>query len=152
MGIETIVTALRCISSFENKEQHCESCPFYEAERLSAEIAEKFGTDEWPSCNCDAVGFAAADLIENQQREIEALMQANRALRQRWIPVTERLPEPETYDYVLACVTEKKTRIDYRNAVVMAFVSEEGLVDVEIDCVLGGVTHWMPLPEAPEVK
>lgn len=70
--------------------------------------------------------------------------------RQRWIPVTERLPEATDGDYVLACVTWKDTHIDYQNAVVMAFVSEEGLVDVEMDCVLDGVTHWMPLPEGPE--
>lgn len=70
--------------------------------------------------------------------------------RQRWIPVTERLPEATDGDYVLACVTWKDTHIDYRDAVVMAFVSEDGLVDVEMDCVLDGVTHWMPLPEGPE--
>lgn len=72
--------------------------------------------------------------------------------RQRWIPVTERLPEATDGDYVLACVTWKDTHIDYQNAVVMAFVSEDGLVDVEMDCVLDGVTHWMPLPEGPEVE
>ena len=72
--------------------------------------------------------------------------------RQRWIPVTERLPETTDGDYVLACVTWKDTHIDYQNAGVMAFVSEEGLVDVEMDCVLDGVTHWMPLPEGPEVE
>lgn len=70
--------------------------------------------------------------------------------RQRWIPVTERLPEATDGDYVLACVTWKDTHIDYRDAVVMAFVSEDGLVDVEMDCVLDGVTHWMPLPKGPE--
>ena len=72
--------------------------------------------------------------------------------RQRWIPVTERLPETTDGDYVLAYVTWKDTHIDYQNAVVMAFVSEDGLVDVEMDCVLDGVTHWMPLPEGPEVE
>ena len=72
--------------------------------------------------------------------------------RQRWIPVTERLPEATDGDYVLACVTWKDTHIDYQNAVVMAFVSEDGLVDVEMDCVLDGVTHWMPLPAPPEVE
>lgn len=72
--------------------------------------------------------------------------------RTRWIPVTERLPEVTDGDYVLACVTWKDTHIDYQNAVVMAFVSEDGLVDVEMDCVLDGVTHWMPLPEPPEVE
>ena len=72
--------------------------------------------------------------------------------RTRWIPVTERLPETTDGDYVLACVTWKDAHIDYRDAVVMAFVSEDGLVDVEMDCVLDGVTHWMPLPEGPEVE
>ena len=72
--------------------------------------------------------------------------------RTRWLPVTERLPEATGGDYVLACVTWKDTHIDYHNAVVMAFVSEDGLVDVEMDCVLDGVTHWMPLPAPPEVE
>lgn len=72
--------------------------------------------------------------------------------RTRWNPVTERLPETTDGDYVLACVTWKGAHIDYRDAVVMAFVSEDGLVDVEMDCVLDGVTHWMPLPEGPEVE
>ena len=72
--------------------------------------------------------------------------------RTRWSPVTERLPEVTDGDYVLACVTWKDTHIDYQNAVVMAFVSEDGLVDVEMDCVLDGVTHWMPLPAPPEVE
>lgn len=83
MTTNEIVTGLRCISSPGGKEKHCERCPFYTKEHLSAEVAEKVGTDEWTSCDCDAVGFAAADLIENQQREIEALRQANTALRER---------------------------------------------------------------------
>lgn len=94
----------------------------------------------------------AADLIERLTarctRYAEEIAVAQE--RQRWIPVTERLPEATDGDYVLACVTWKDTHIDYQNAVVMAFVSEEGLVDVEMDCVLDGVTHWMPLPEGPE--
>ena len=33
----------------------------------------------------------------------------------------------------------------------MAFVCEEGFVDVELDEVITeGVTHWMPLPEPPK--
>ena len=43
-----------------------------------------------------------------------------------------------------------RDKIDYRNAVVMAFVCEEGFVDVELDEVITeGVTHWMPLPKRP---
>lgn len=45
-------------------------------------------------CDCEAILFAAADLIENQQRHIEALIQANDSLKDGlamhgWIPVTE---------------------------------------------------------------
>ena len=96
----------------------------------------------------------AADLIEKLiarcARYAEEIAVAQE--RPRWVPVDERLPEATDGDYVLACVTWKDTHIDYQNAVVMAFVSEEGLVDVEMDCVLDGVTHWMPLPEGPEVE
>lgn len=70
--------------------------------------------------------------------------------REKWVPVTERLPDTEKQDYVLVCVTEKCSKIEYQNAVVMAFVSEEGFVDVEMDYLLQGVTHWMPLPDGPE--
>ncbi|MBR2132265.1 MAG: DUF551 domain-containing protein [Oscillospiraceae bacterium] len=66
----------------------------------------------------------------------------------RWIPVTERLPDKG--DYVLVCATCKVTnKIDYMNAVTMAFVCVEGFIDTELDEVLAGVTHWMPLPEPP---
>lgn len=95
---------------------------------------------------------AAADLIEKLTdrcaRYADEIAVAQE--RARWVPVEERLPDATDVDYVLACVTWKDTHIDYQNAVVMAFVSEEGLVDVEMDCVLDGVTHWMPLPEPPE--
>lgn len=95
---------------------------------------------------------AAADLIEKLTdrcaRYAEEIAVAQE--RTRWIPVTERLPEATDGDYVLACVTWKDTHIDYQNAVVMAFVSEDGLVDVEMDCVLDGVTHWMRMPAPPE--
>lgn len=43
------------------------------------------------------------------------------------------------------------SKIDYVNAVTMAFVCEEGFEDVELDEVITeGVTHWMPLPEPPK--
>ena len=64
MTREEIVTALRCCaSSGENSCKHCTECP-------------STGND----CESE-LQFAAADLIENQQREIEALRQANEGLR-----------------------------------------------------------------------
>ena len=67
-----------------------------------------------------------------------------------WISVKDRLPDRG--QYVLVCCTMKVTsKIDYVNAVTMAFVCEEGFVDVELDEVITeGVTHWMPLPEPPK--
>lgn len=64
MTREEIVTALRCCaSSGENSCKHCTECP-------------STGND----CESE-LQFAAADLIENQQREIEALRQTNEGLR-----------------------------------------------------------------------
>ena len=68
-----------------------------------------------------------------------------------WISVKDRLPEREQDDYVLVCCTMNVTSIiNYENAVTMAYVCEEGFMDVELNEVITrGVTHWMPLPEPP---
>lgn len=153
MKNEEIVRALRCVST-AGGENACEYCPYWKEEEVPEEERPIYGADTMHSCDVDRVGLDGADLIERLTarcaRYAEEIAVAQE--RQRWIPVTERLPEATDGDYVLACVTWKDTHIDYQNAVVMAFVSEEGLVDVEMDCVLDGVTHWMPLPEGPEVE
>ena len=95
-------------------------------------------------------------MVEKYSRACQERDRANELLQKgqekhRWIPVTERLPDPNNDgDYVIICATEKNDRIDYQNAVIMAFVCDEGFVDTEMDFVLTGVTHWMPLPEPPE--
>ena len=62
MTREEIVTALRCCDGGEYDE--CNKCPLRDG------------------INCrNLLALAAADLIENQQREIEALRQANEGLR-----------------------------------------------------------------------
>lgn len=96
-----------------------------------------FGCGYEHSCSvrgCAILRSAAATLEKNQ-----------------WINVKDRMPDTDDGgDYVIVCATEKNDRIDYRNAVMMAFVCDEGFVDTEMDCVLTGVTHWMPLPEPPK--
>lgn len=62
MTRDEIVTALRCCATGECEE--CLKCPLL----LEEECLNPLNT-------------AAADLIENQQREIEALRQANEGLR-----------------------------------------------------------------------
>jgi len=61
---------------------------------------------------------------------------------QRWIPVSERLPEP--YTRVLACIKSGYMEVDY--------MYSEPIVDVGIADFnsLDNVTHWMPLPPSPE--
>ena len=62
MTRDEIVTALRCCAGGEYDE--CNKCPMCDG------------------INCrDLLDLAAADLIENQQRHIEALMQANNSLK-----------------------------------------------------------------------
>jgi hypothetical protein len=66
MTRDEIVTALRCCAI---SEANCKgNCAFFGTSSLDEYCSQKKNT-------------AAADLIENQQRHIEALMQANAALR-----------------------------------------------------------------------
>lgn len=63
MTRDEIVTALRCCAG-----DSCEGCPY-----------DEIFTIEDAKCIGKAMGYAA-DLIENQQRHIEALMKANDSL------------------------------------------------------------------------
>ena len=66
MSKDEIVLALRCCAS---SEADCKgNCAFFGTSSPNEDCSQKKNT-------------AAADLIENQQRHIEALMQANAALR-----------------------------------------------------------------------
>lgn len=64
MTRDEIVTALRCCAG-----DSCEGCPY-----------DEIFAEEDAKCIGEATGYAA-DLIENQQRLIEALMKANAGLR-----------------------------------------------------------------------
>ena len=66
MKRDEIVTALRCCASFNGEFECSKDCPFFST------------SDELGDC-CTKKNVAAADLIENQQRHIEALLQANAA-------------------------------------------------------------------------
>lgn len=65
---------------------------------------------------------------------------------QRWIPVTERLPEEDCVGTTVLCVLEKKKRywrwVDIRLFMDGDFWHPKGQK--------GKVTHWMPLPEPPK--
>ena len=59
----------------------CEKFPLYKTEPVPEELVEKVNLKEWPSCDVDAVGLAAADRIANQSTHIAALQQEIEKLR-----------------------------------------------------------------------
>ena len=123
-----------------------------------------------PKCINDLQQIAA-DRLANQnthilalQREIEGLRKQNQQLREasallakesadllerRWIPVTERLPEDRSDVLVVAYWHEKW-------GVYMGWCAPERAA-WSVHIGIGdrndiAVTHWMPLPEGPEVR
>lgn len=153
-----IVKSLRCCAEIGE----CEKCP------IDAEAT-------WDDCRKRDV--EAADMIERLTAENAALRE-----KQRWIPVTERIPEPETdvlevcnrngYIFVIPAIYEDGKLLTQESAWNWSDIYCYGLYDEEaddyyipegwwenrqfnpddvynnpVDCA---VTHWIPLPEAPE--
>lgn len=109
----------------------------------------------------------AADLIEAQAKEIEKL----RGQLPRWIPVTERLPEervlvnvlwvnraPEPYYEKIKGIPFSDTACFYRerwywdSPAVIDLLAEYGKDEFDLVDDAVEITHWMPLPEPPEVE
>ena len=147
MTDKEIVQALRCTSTPGNHTSNCEQCPYWKKEQLNGRLEEKSGTDTWTSCDIDKVCLDAADLIERLTAE-NAKEEAERdALRekQRWIPVTERMPERDVQ--VLGWYKDNPCS-QYRPEVVAW--NGNGWVFVYAHRYVTNVTNWMPLPEVPE--
>ena len=133
MNCEDIVRALRCISTPGDHTSNCEQCPYWKKEQLNGRLKEKLGTDTWTSCDVDKVGMDAADLIERLTAENAALRE-----KKRWISVTEKTPE---YDMPQLALNADGDALIANYAYGEWFDTWGQNVEV---------THWMPLPEAPE--
>ena len=70
----------------------------------------------------------------------------------KWIPVSERLPDTQEYDWVLAQITMMPSCI--YGVPVVAELRGDGIWYDAYDNQIGGkyekVTHWMLLPEPPK--
>lgn len=141
MKNEEIVRALRCIST-AGGENACEHCPYWKEEEVPEEERPIYGADTMHSCDVDRVGLDGADLIERLSdrcaRYAEEIAVAQE--RTRWIPVTERLPDQ--------CVD---VLVRYRDKhILMGTARCDDWLDEDLED--GVITHWMPLPEGPEVE
>ena len=112
MTWQEIVQALRCCAKGLGHDDGCENCKV-------GEIQDRR----------EYIEFAAANVIERLTAENAALRE-----KQRWIPVTERLPQADG-NYIVCTAHGSVTKVRF-------------------DPALGRFqrifTHWMPLPDAPE--
>ena len=76
---------------------------------------------------------------------------ANGVTVQKWIPVTERLPNDKKIIDGEEYIKNVAIRIKDNAAEKIAFYDEEEKCwfDTDFFSVAGEVTHWMPLPEPP---
>lgn len=151
MKNEEIVRALRCIST-AGGENACEHCPYWKEEEVPEEERPIYGADTMHSCDVDRVGLDGADLIERLTarcaRYAEEIAVAQE--RQRWIPVTERLPEDGD---VVLCWYEyfrfgEYNRM-YRTYGIGYYINGMWGGDVSNGRNIK-VLAWMPLPAPPE--
>ena len=68
---------------------------------------------------------------------------------QGWIPVTERLPEI-CENVIVYVVYHSSRHVNVIRSVVPAYYTEDGFWLYGNGIRLQNVTHWMPLPDAPE--
>lgn len=92
----------------------------------------------------------AADRIEAQAKEIENL----RAQLPRWIPVEDRLPELQSWGastVVLGLIkSENAPSLNELYDLTLCVYCDNGIWSMPGRYV--AITHWMPLPEPPEVE
>ena len=132
----------------------CSACDISECmTRLQIHAADQI---EKQDAEIKALRGAAESLkaaLKDAQKSIEVFGQANAALREKvpeWIPVSERLPEPEKM--VLLIVSGKIKNISFVDAYDLGeFDTDEGwILEMWPEWKDHKVTHWMPLPELPE--
>ena len=91
-------------------------------------------------------------IVDNHMELADHLI-ANGVTIQKWIPVTDRLPDNKEHDWVLAQVVEDNGYthlpkvMEYRQALNDWYEETYGWLSSHNGLFV--VTHWMPLPEPP---
>ena len=85
-------------------------------------------------------GQEAVDAVNRMAADIESMMP-------RWIPVSERLPEDR--QRVLAYLSQFMAG-DSTDVCQATFNADVGWFETQFGCYTA--SHWMPMPEPPEVK
>ena len=153
MKNEEIVRALRCIST-AGGENACEHCSYWKEEEVPEEERPIYGADTMHSCDVDRVGLDGADLIERLTdrcaRYAEEIAVAQE--RTRWVPVTERLPELQSWGastVVLGLIkNENAPSLNKLHDLTLCVYCDNGIWSMPGR--YAAITHWMPLPEPPE--
>ena len=155
MKNEEIVRALRCVST-AGGENACEHCSYWKEEEVPEEERPIYGADTMHSCDVDRVGLDGADLIERLTarcaRYAEEIAVAQE--RTRWIPVTEPLPELQSWGastVVLGLIkNENAPSLNKLHDLTLCVYCDNGIWSMPGR--YAAITHWMPLPEPPEVE
>lgn len=115
---------------------------------MKEKLSELLSFNACPNMICNfCEHFKSSYACEKYKKEalVDHLIQ-NGVTIQKWIPVTERLPEPETdvLVFVDGCV----------EAIVYRYGRKRNRFMKMDDCGYWwertGVTHWMPFPEPPK--
>jgi len=103
-----------------------------------------YGYDGAYKWHTEDIGRDAAGLIEQQAKELDALREAG-----RWIPVGEGLPEPHVRVLIYKSTKTPGRKIHF-GYYGYCGPNQAGWKDQYGN--YANVTHWMPLPAAPEQK
>ena len=85
------------------------------------------------------MGVMRAGCLANTVQVLKDIPAADVVEAKRWIPVTERLPEQS--GWLLTFGQQRKTAVVYFSCDECWYDDDD--YDIE-------VTHWMPMPQAPE--
>ena len=126
----------------ENLERACEECIHFFA--CSRQCGEPMAQRSATGCECyeTVKSIAAARLIER-------LTDENAALREKvpqWISVEEKLPADYIKRYLIAFKDAGGSIVD-----AARYIPGLGWECCNWEVPQGLITHWMPLPDAPEV-